>query len=450
MALAEVWSDEWAGESGSPVELVAVPGLAVDDPLEIAALAAGLLDQLAAADLARLSDDSLAPLAAATTSLVAQATAIAADAAAEVERRGHGRTHGFFSTRTFVGHHCQLSGPTAHARTQTMRMFELLPSWARSARAGLVGADQTVLMARVAANPRISADLAANIDALLDDARSLPYREFERRLRRFERLADPDGAKQANERAVDDRDATMRQRPDGSWRLEARFPSLDGAEVNEVLAHFIEAEFQQDLATTRLGGSSEPGMSELPRLEPQRRADALLAAMRAAAVNPGPERGPLPCLSVLIDERTLGEKVAGDSSDPARYREVVGRTQNGDELDLDDVAGLALWGHVRRAIHDGKGTVTDLGRRRRLFTGSARDAALLLSMTCNWPGCDRPVRNCEVDHAVSWLRHGGTDPDNGCPLCKRHNLLKERGRFGAHRDHEGIWRITDADGHVVG
>ncbi len=140
----------------------------------------------------------------------------------------------------------------------------------------------------------------------------------------------------------------------------------------------------------------------------------------------------------------------GIPTDPARYRDVVCRTVNGDDVDIDDAAGLALWAHIRRVVHDGSGVVTELGRRRRLFTGSARDAALLLSMTCNWPGCDRPVRNCEVDHAVSWLRHGGTDPDNGCPMCKSHNLLKERGRFGAHRGDDGSWVITDADGRVIG
>lgn len=121
---------------------------------------------------------------------------------------------------------------------QVVRMFELLPAWEGAALAGQVGVEQTRLIARVAANPRVHEALVARVEDLLDDAAVLSFDEFERQVRQFARLADPIGAKSAAEKNHDGRDVTMRQLPDGSWRLYGRFGSLQGADINEILAHF--------------------------------------------------------------------------------------------------------------------------------------------------------------------------------------------------------------------
>ncbi|BAN01406.1 hypothetical protein YM304_10920 [Ilumatobacter coccineus YM16-304] len=147
-----------------------------------------------------------------------------------------------------------------------------------------------MLMGRVASNPRIQLDLVANVERLLADERRLPYDQFERRLRNFERSADGERARRDAEAVRERRDASMRLRPDGSWRLTATFGSLDGAEVNEVFAHFIDAEWKSDLAAS--------GDAPLSRCEAQRRADAVLAMARAAARAPGRGKAPLPTLDV--------------------------------------------------------------------------------------------------------------------------------------------------------
>lgn len=459
MALVEVWEESWeegceVDDPGFPVpELtpVALP----DDRSELLALGHAIVDKLNAGSAHPLPERAARAYAEDVAEFSARAAALEVDAAALVDERGHDRRVGFGSTRSWVKHHLRLSGPTALARTQTMRMFALLPVWADAARAGRVGTDQTLLMARVAANPRIQLDLIANVQPLLNDARHLPYDEFERRLRDFERSADDERARTDAEAVQERRDATMKLQPDGSWKLSATFGSLDGAEVNEVFAHFIDAEWQADLAEARDrvdagGDDGEAPTVELQRCEPQRRADAVLNMSRAAASSPGNGKQPLPTLNVLIDEETLRRVVEDEPLDPTRYDEMVCRTQAGDAVDVTQAAALTLWGHVRRVVHDGAGTVIDLGRRRRLFTGSARDAALLLSMRCLWPGCDRPSRNCEVDHAVEWRQHGPTAPRNGGPMCKGHNLLKERGGFTAHRRPDGDWIVLDSDGNPVG
>lgn len=121
---------------------------------------------------------------------------------------------------------------------------------------------------------------------------------------------------------------------------------------------------------------------------------------------------------------------------------MVCRTQNGDRIDLTEAACAALWAHIRRVVRDASGAVIDLGRRRRLFTGSAREAGTLLDDRCIWPGCDRPDRICQADHSLGWRGHGASVPRNCGPLCGRHNRLKDRGQFTTRRNGPDDWSVT--------
>jgi hypothetical protein len=230
-------------------------------------------------------------------------------------------------------------------------------------------------------------------------------------------------------------------------------------EVNhEVVIGFVDGDPRDPLvfgglwveAQERLGDDTDITIDDLCRSEPQRRADALCAALLAAAQAPGDGVGPLPTSNVLIDEITLEETVTGVVPEPGRYRDMLCRTQDGAGLDVSEAAPLVFWANLRRVIHDGAGVVIDLGRRQRLFTGSARDAALLLADRCSWPGCDRHVRSCQVDHSVGWKAHGATVPRNAGPMCGPHNRLKHRGNYTTHRDPHGLWTINDADGNSIG
>jgi len=44
-------------------------------------------------------------------------------------------------------------------------------------------------------------------------------------------------------------------------------------------------------------------------------------------------------------------------------------------------------------------------------------------LTCRWPGCDRPVERCDIDHTVPYP-FGPTHPSNNKPYCRTHHLLK--------------------------
>ena len=109
---------------------------------------------------------------------------------------------------------------------------------------------------------------------------------------------------------------------------------------------------------------------------------------------------------------------------------------------------LALEGYVRFVIHDDTGIPIRWGRRRRLFTGAARDAVLSLSSRCTHPGCRVRARRSQADHTLDYARGGPTDPANGNPRCPRHNRLKNHG-YTVHRDRQGHWHTYRPDGTEI-
>jgi hypothetical protein len=371
--------------------------------------------------------------------------AAAVAAAGAVDRSNPFRDQGFFTAKSVVKHMCHLSGPEAHRRVQTSRLHAGLRAWGDGEAAGRVGVAQSELMARVVANPRLPAEVVErDSPALLDDAIGLPYDEFERRVRTWEALADPDGDRARNERQHADRDVRLRPRPEGGWTLAGNLAELAGCEFMEIFSWFCEAEWQADWADARSRLGEAADTSDLARTEAQRRADALLAMARAAASTPPDAQPPRPTTNILIDHESFEARLRGETPDPATYRTVVVRTQTGRRLHPDDAINAALIGHVRRVVYDNSGTVIDLGRRSRLFRGSSRDAVMLLLTTCVWIGCDRPVAWCDADHSLGWRAHGATVPRNGGPLCGGHNHLKERG-FRVFRDDDGDWHVIDPD-----
>jgi len=131
-------------------------------------------------------------------------------------------------------------------------------------------------------------------------------------------------------------------------------------------------------------------------------------------------------------------------------------TPDGHPVEPTEAVATALVGHVRRVVVGADSVVIDLGRRRRLFTGTAQLAVRLASTHCYWPGCQVPVSACQIDHLIPWADHGGsgdsdggpTNPGNGGPACGRHNRLKEHG-YRVHRDAVGHWHIHRPDGTEI-
>ncbi len=176
---------------------------------------------------------------------------------------------------------------------------------------------------------------------------------------------------------------------------------------------------------------------------PQGAKSQQLAASRSS-------RDPDTTTNIVIDLDTFERECAKAAG--ARVPDVdpfdttrVCRSANGIQLNASQAVAHALTGHVRRVVIDAAGTVIDLSRRVRLFSGSARDAAIIQSTRCIWPGCWLRASACEADHLHPYGEGGRTNPGDGAPLCGRHNRWKQKG-YRTRRDPDGTWHTTRPDG----
>jgi hypothetical protein len=170
---------------------------------------------------------------------------------------------------------------------------------------------------------------------------------------------------------------------------------------------------------------------------------------RAAATSPDATTA-VPLVNLVLDVPTLKAYLdgTGDLAVPADPRLRRCETAGGIPVPASDVVAAMMWGQVRRVVVDSAGVVINMGRRRRLFTGNAKEAVLLQSSRCVVAGCAAPIRRCQADHLTEWHHHGLTDSANGAPICGRHNRLKNSG-YRVHRDQDGFWHTYRPDGTEI-
>jgi len=356
----------------------------------------------------------------------------------------------------------RLSGPEAHGRVRTARALRQLPRVAAAYEAGSVPTAHIRAISRVASNPRVAEHLAVADGIFAEQASVLDYDDFTAFLLQWESLADADGADRgADESHGRRRVGLVESSINGSWSLEGSFGALQGAAMAEVLDQFERAELLADWAQARETYGAGALLEQLARTPAQRRADALFEIFRRAASSPADGRSPEPLVNVVIDQATFeeqlrrssGEDVVVDPNGDVERRRC--HTVGGTLLHPGDVLAAALVGHVRRVVVDGRGTVIDLGARRRLFTGSSRDAVMLQAMLrgpgglrCLWSGCDGRGGCLQADHREPAGRGGPTDVVNSEAFCGFHNRIKERG-FRPERRPDGEWIIHRPDGGPV-
>ena len=308
---------------------------------------------------------------------------------------------------------------------------------------GRLAVAQAHELARAFSNPRCGDQLVDVLAVLLEQAEMLCFDDFRTCVRRWETLADLDGAWRDRERSVAGRNATAVPAGAGvDLRMSGGDP-VTAAELIATLQAFTEAEFQADLDARRAehgdGAAGEP----LPRTAAQRRFDAVVEIFRRAAAAPADAgRRVTPTVNIMMDERTNAETLVRHGLAPDTALDEVPdpglaarrcETAAGAPVHPDDALAAMIWGHVRRVIVDSTGVVTQMGRRRRLFTGAVREAAQMNARRCGHPGCTVPGHLAQIDHVREHRRGGRTDSTNGWPDCCRHNLLKNSG-FRTERD----------------
>ena len=184
----------------------------------------------------------------------------------------------------------------------------------------------------------------------------------------------------------------------------------------------------------------------------------------AAVAPPDGERRFDTVLNVLMDEHSFGESlartglldddtadaiIAAAAADPTGWVDRRCEAETGQPVHPLLALRLAVGAYVRRVVVDSDGAVVDRGRKQRLFTGPAREAAKLLVRRCEHPGCNVPVRFADVDHLTEWFEGGRTDQRNAGIRCRSHNRFKHRERWRTRRDSTGRRFNIRADGTIV-
>ncbi len=332
------------------------------------------------------------------------------------------------------------------ARTRKLaKALVALPQVGEALYAGHIGADQAGELANVAANRRVNEQLPDSVDVLIDQAEQLSFEDARTCLRRWETLADIDGANRDRELSDERRTATVTEL-DGSLYARATGGTAEvAAEMTAIFNQALEREFAADVVErTRLRGPDAPA-SLLPRSDAQRRFDAMTSIFRRSVNVPVDAKTPAPLVYIIVDQRTLEEALARHGLIPeptdlpdTDLSERRCETTSGTPITPDSALRAAMQGHIRRVVFNSAGVVINMGRKRRLFTGAARDAARLMSNRCDHAGCDIAGEHTQIDHLAEWDRdHGRTDLDNAGLGCNRHNPGKHRNGYSAKRARNG-------------
>lgn len=69
---------------------------------------------------------------------------------------------------------------------------------------------------------------------------------------------------------------------------------------------------------------------------------------------------------------------------------------------------------------------------------------------CRFPGCRRPLANCDIDHTVDAALGGATATDNLAHLCRGHHVLKHQTDWSVEQLPDGNleWRSPTGRTHV--
>ncbi|NND75236.1 MAG: HNH endonuclease [Ilumatobacter sp.] len=352
----------------------------------------------------------------------------------EAVRRGIDQRDGHRSVKGYLKANLNWSDQQVLAGRRLAALLDTVPCTGDALLAGHIGLAQAGELARIRGNRRCGDRLTEVAEMLLHHAEHLSFKNFRVVTKRWEALADQDGA---YDDRVESRTATVLD-VNGELFVNATGGTpIEAAELVAVFDRFVEREFRKDCAErdARCGASAPTAL--LPRTDAQRRRDAFQQIFRAAdSAGAGDARfGPLPItLNVIVSQYDLENALAGAGLGPLpidlRAPDIADRrreTSTGTPISQADVVAAAIHGRVRRVLLDNRGVITDFGRERRLFTGPLRVAARLMGHSCSHPGCDIASEQCEIDHVAEFVRdRGSTSLANSDLNCRSHNRYKTR------------------------
>ncbi|MEM9517507.1 MAG: DUF222 domain-containing protein, partial [Actinomycetota bacterium] len=174
---------------------------------------AGLVEELATSDDVSLTEEF--------RSLELERRRIGARMAAivrEAERRSLPVADGHRSTKSWIRAHTNCGGGEANRLRKLADATDTVPGVGEALLGGHIGGGQADELARARANPRCGDQLPASAEMLLEHAEHLSYEEFRTVVKRWETLADLDGAQLDDDASHERRTASVRTTPDVAGR----------------------------------------------------------------------------------------------------------------------------------------------------------------------------------------------------------------------------------------
>ena len=332
-----------------------------------------------------------------------------AEATAAYSSTAHAEVYDYNHAVGYLRHACHLATKPAVAAETVGQLVGRLPLFESAVEAGEVGFAHLAEVAAVAGEVGEHWH-PADEHRMLRKARELTATAFKKACEHFRHQADAERFTHQQAEQTESCRLKLTGGNSGPVWLSAVFPAAEGALVRTAL----------ESAAIRRGPDDD-------RMREVRLAHALVEICEHALDGGlAPQRGGVrPHLQVTTTLETL----------MALPGAPAGELEYSLPISAQAVQRIACDCTVTRVLLGSDSVVIDVGRSRRLVSGSARKALNARDHGCRWPGCDRPGSWCTPHHLVHWAAGGSTDLSNQLLLCWRHHW----------RVHEGGWRIVLGD-----
>jgi hypothetical protein len=393
------------------------------------------------------------------------------------------------STQTFQDHghrsvtgylKQQLNCPASEARRLKLRgrLFNQYPDIGDALGSSRISAAQVDLLANASKHPVAGKRFAEFAALLTGQGEQLEYAEFVIAVKYFTTQADPDGSFDDQQFHDDHRTASVSIN-NGAVNVHASGGDpLRASEMKAIFDKAVNTDFEKDCDTRRQLHGNDALNYPLPRSTEQRKFDAMYAMFMAWTTAPANGLRPEPLVNFIIDPHTgidtlirhgllntdtdtdtdtddiddgdADADAADADAEPVDPTTRRCATSTGTPVHPDVVMKAMLHGSVRRVMVDAHDVIINMGRKQRLFTGKAREAAQLLAVRCGHRGCDIPAKFCDIDHLNEWAANNGqTNQNNALPLCGTHDRWKHQKQLQGRRDTHGRIHLIKPDGTVI-
>lgn len=318
---------------------------------------------------------------------------------------------GSVSPIQWIRYECKMTGGAAADRVCVGEQMARLPQSRQAVTDSRIGFAHLAVIARTA-DTLVSSSTATPFDEqpLVKKAEELTVGRLWRYCYHLRHATDPE------QLAEEQADATSRRRlrlspcEDGSLLLDGWLDSAGGAAVRTALEPLARPTGEGD-----------------DRCREHRLADALVE-LSTHSLDAGlvpQQAGQRPHLQVTTSLETLKGLLGSPAGEMEFAFPICAKT----------VARLACDSTITRVVLASDSVVIDVGRAKRVVSGSTRRALDARDGHCQWRGCDRPPSWSAAHHVVHWARGGLTNLANLVLLCYRHHWMA----------HEGGWQLVRTD-----